>query len=454
MRSMARTACNRARARRGLAWLGMVGLGLAGVAQAQPGSAPAESGPRGPGLAVQAQAAAEPDLRVDDERLPAASIALLRQALARPEARPSAEAERGLRRGLVENRLLARDVEADLPEAARRTLDAQVEDEVERIVWQARGPAFAEGGEAFRLPGERLDPARLRALLTAPGPALRLDSQRLEPGQRAQAAAVEVLAWRFPDRPRQAVDLLAVYERESVQGRAELQQGNVDYLDTRALAFLRRAWLYERLSREGFGEEERAGLARLARDRLVRLEYLRQQGLTDDPHHHAAILDEAARQVSEAEARAYYHRHAERYRNVAQVEAAHLRLADQASADRVYAELQGGLDFDEAVRRHSVADDRHREPPGDLGVIRALDPDLDLLRKTALIQRAGTLSQPMRVGDAFEIVRVRGREDRQLPLEDPSVRDEVNRAVARERLAARLQARLDARLAQARVVGL
>ncbi|QVM88665.1 hypothetical protein I0D68_09705 [Pseudomonas lalucatii] len=71
-----------------------------------------------------------------------------------------------------------------------------------------------------------------------------------------------------------------------------------------------------------------------------------------------------------------------------------------------------------------------------------------------MLQKAGTLSQPMRIDGAFEIVRVRRREDRQLPLSDPSVRYEVNQAVAKEQLASQLQARLQALRAKARVEGL
>lgn len=136
------------------------------------------------------------------------------------------------------------------------------------------------------------------------------------------------------------------------------------------------------------------------------------------------------------------------------MQAAHIRLADQASADKVYAELRSGLAFDEAVRRYSLADDRDRDPPGDLGLIRPQDGRLDLLRKTALIQKADTVSQPMRIDGAFEIVRVRSREDRQLPLDDRSVRFEVNQAVAREQLAAQFETRLRNLLAGARVEGL
>ncbi|WP_134437924.1 peptidylprolyl isomerase, partial [Pseudomonas aeruginosa] len=217
---------------------------------------------------------------------------------------------------------------------------------------------------------------------------------------------------------------------------------------------IRRDYLWYRLARDGFGPAERQGVRTLVRDKLVRHRYLHQIGLYSDFHHESDALRELAGKVSDKDAEAYYRRNLERYRNVAQVQAAHIRLADQASADKVYAELRNGLAFDEAVRRYSLADDRDRDPPGDLGLIRPQDGRLDLLRKTALIQKADTVSQPMRIDGAFEIVRVRSREDRQLPLDDRSVRFEVNQAVAREQLAAQFETRLRNLLAGARVEGL
>ena len=86
-------------------------------------------------------------------------------------------------------------------------------------------------------------------------------------------------------------------------------------------------------------------------------------------------------------------------------------------------------------------------------MIRHDDGQLDFLRKAALIQKADTLSQPMLIDGAFEILQVRSREDRQLPLSDPSVRYEVNQAVAREQLASQFEARLRALVAAAKVQG-
>ncbi|KAE8236751.1 hypothetical protein A4X03_0g9338, partial [Tilletia caries] len=52
--------------------------------------------------------------------------------------------------------------------------------------------------------------------------------------------------------------------------------------------------------------------------------------------------------------------------------------------------VQQGLDFTEAVQRYSLAPSKALNPPGDLGEIRADAEGLDFLRKTALLQKAGS----------------------------------------------------------------
>ncbi len=357
-------------------------------------------------------------------------------------------------RGLVENRLLARAVEDQLTAQSRADLDASVEIEAGNLLEQVYGRRYREDlGPYLRQP-RALSAERLREVLAPRSRGLVENSLLLDETQRREAAGVELIGWQFPGQPAQVLDLLSLYEGDNVQGQVELQQGNLAYLARQVQTRIRRDYLWYRLARDGFGPAERQGVRTLVRDKLVRHRYLHQIGLYSDFHHESEALRELAGKVSDKDAEAYYRRNLERYRNVAQVQAAHIRLADQASADKVYAELRNGLAFDEAVRRYSLADDRDRDPPGDLGLIRPQDGRLDLLRKTALIQKADTVSQPMRIDGAFEIVRVRSREDRQLPLDDRSVRFEVNQAVAREQLAAQFETRLRNLLAGARVEGL
>ncbi|MDH4558898.1 peptidylprolyl isomerase [Pseudomonas sp. BN417] len=400
--------------------------------------------------AAQAQPTAT-DLRINGDVLPGRSIALLEQVLSRVKFNTD---PRQLRRGLVENHLLAREVASEMNVQNRADLDASVEIEAGNLLEQYYGRSGRQDLRPFLRQPQPLSAKGLHDTLAPASRGLVQNSLELSPEQQRAAAQVELIRWQFPGQPQQHLDLLSLYRGDNIQGQVELQQGNLEYLARQVQTRVQRDYLWYRLGQDGFTPAEQQGLKTLVRDRLVRQRYLHQIGLYSDFHHESDTLRELARTVSDAEAGAYYQRNQARYRNVAQVQAAHIRLPDQASADRVYTELQQGLDFDEAVRRYSQAEDKDRTPPGDLGLIRPESGPLDLLRKTALIQKADSLSQPMRIEGAFEIVRVRSREDRQLPLSDRSVRYEVNQAVAREKLAAEFEAQLGRLLTEARVEGL
>lgn len=400
------------------------------------------------GVAPLASAAA--DLRINDVLLPGKSIGLLEQALTRIKFNTD---KATLRQGLVENHLLARAVEAELSQANRQDLDALVEAEAANLIEQVYGHKLQHDIVPFLREPQALSRARLREVLAPKTQGVVLNSLWLSETQQAAAAQVELISWQFPGQPRQRLDLLSVYQGTSVQGQVELQQGNLSFMAQLVREQAQRDYLWYQLGQQGFSAAEQQGVRQLVRDKLVRHKYLHQIGLYSDFHHETESLKQLARQVSDAQADAYYQRHLAEYRNVAQVQAAHIRLADQATADRVYAELQQGLDFTQAVQRYSLSADKQQPLPGDLGLIRHDDPQLDFLRKAALIQKADTLSQPMLIDGAFEILQVRSREDRQLPLSDPSVRYEVNQAVAREQLARQFEARLQALVAAAKVQG-
>ena len=400
------------------------------------------------GVAPLASAAA--DLRINDVLLPGKSIGLLEQALTRIKFNTD---KATLRQGLVENHLLARAVETELSQANRQDLDALVEAEAANLIEQVYGHKLQHDIVPFLREPQALSSARLREVLAPKTQGVVLNSLWLSETQQAAAAQVELISWQFPGQPRQRLDLLTLYQGTSVQGQVELQQGNLSFMAQLVREQAQRDYLWYQLGQQGFSAAEQQGVRQLVRDKLVRHKYLHQIGLYSDFHHETESLKQLARQVSDAQADAYYQRHLAEYRNVAQVQAAHIRLADQATADRVYAELQQGLDFTQAVQRHSLSADKQQPLPGDLGLIRHDDPQLDFLRKTALIQKADTVSQPMLIDGAFEILQVRSREDRQLPLSDPSVRYEVNQAVAREQLARQFEARLQALVAAAKVQG-
>jgi parvulin-like peptidyl-prolyl isomerase len=396
-------------------------------------------------------ALASQDLQINGERLPGKSIELLQQAMSRIKFNTD---PRLLRRGLAQNHLLALEVEAELNEKNRRELPVLLEREVANLIEQVYGRQFDQDVRPFLRQPQPLSAERLRQVLAPSTQGVVLDSLQLSAKQQAEAAALNLISWQFPGAAEQRLNLLALYQGDNVQGQVELQQGNLAYLAEQVRQQAQRDYLWYQLGKQGFSAAEQAGLRQLVRDKLVRDRYLHQIGLHNDFHHETDSLRQRASRVSDGDAQAYYQRNLQQYLNVAQVQAAHIRLADQATADRVYAELQQGLAFDEAVRRYSLAEDKSRTPAGDLGLIRPQDAQLDFLRKTALLQKAGSLSQPMLIDGAFEIVQVRSREDKQLPLSDPSVRYEVNQAVAKEQLGQEFQARVEALLSKAQVQGL
>ena len=396
-------------------------------------------------------ASASQDLRIDDERLPGKSIEVLETAMTRVKFNTDL---RLLRTGLAENHLLAREVEGELNDKYRRDLEVLVEREAANLIEQVYGKQFDGDVRPFLRQPQGLSSERLRRILAPPQQGVVLDSLQLSAAQQAEAAALKLIAWQFPGQAERQLTLLDLYQGDNVQGQVELQQGNLAYLAEQVRQQAQRDYLWYQLGKKGFSAAEQAGLRQLVRDKLIRHKYLHQLGLHNDFHHETDSLKQRARQVSDADAEAYYRRNLPLFLNVAQVQAAHIRLADQATADQVYAELQAGLAFDEAVHRYSLADDKSQTPPGDLGLIRPQDAQLDFLRKTALLQKTGSISQPMLIDGAFEIVQVRSRADKQLPLSDPSVRYEVNQAVAKEQLSREFQQRVDALLANAKVEGL
>ncbi|MDP3847674.1 MAG: peptidylprolyl isomerase [Pseudomonas sp.] len=396
-------------------------------------------------------ASAAQDLRINGAVLPGKSIGLLEQALTRIKFNTD---KAKLRQGLVENYLLAREVQAELTPVNSQDLEALVAAEAASLIEQVYGKQLQHDIVPFLQEPKALSAERLREVLAPKGQGVVLNSLWLSAAQQAEALKVELISWQFPGQPRHSLNLLELYQGTSVQGQVELQQGNLGFMAQLVREQAQRDYLWYQLgANKGFSVAEQQGLHQLVRDKLIRHKYLHQIGLYNDFHHETESLKQLARSVSDSEAQAYYQQHLAEYRNVAQVQAAHIRLADQASADRVYAELQAGLAFDEAVRRYSVSDDKSRELPGDLGLIRHDDPGLNFLHKAALIQKANTVSQPMLIDANFEIIQVRAREDLQLPLSDPSVRFEVNQALAREKLGKQFDARLQALLSAAKVEG-
>jgi peptidyl-prolyl cis-trans isomerase SurA len=100
--------------------------------------------------------------------------------------------------------------------------------------------------------------------------------------------------------------------------------------------------------------------------------------------------------------------------------------ARRSEADRIVAEARAGADFAALARRHS-ADAATRESGGFLGRMKPgqLPPALD---SVALGLDSGGVSEPLRYGDDFVVLKILGRDESQLPSFEEA-KDELSQRV-------------------------
>lgn len=102
-------------------------------------------------------------------------------------------------------------------------------------------------------------------------------------------------------------------------------------------------------------------------------------------------------------------------------------------ARRVVAELRAGQNFTEAVQKHSPATRATRANNGKMGVFEPKDLKPEVAKAIAEI-KTGEVSEPIRLQDGYQIIRVDERKPALVkPFDDPEVQNLVSRAATMER---------------------
>lgn len=102
-------------------------------------------------------------------------------------------------------------------------------------------------------------------------------------------------------------------------------------------------------------------------------------------------------------------------------------------ARRLVAELRAGQDFGEAVQRHSPAGRASRGQNGKLGSFTPDELKEDLAKAISTLN-AGDVTEPIRLQDGYQIVKVDERKPSTLvPFEDPRVRSAIDRQLTMEK---------------------
>ena len=276
---------------------------------------------------------------------------------------------------------------------------------------------------------------------------------QLQPPQQAAARAVPVLQYRLPAGSGGSISLFDLYRRQNVQGRMEFHNRNLAFIGQQARLYLGSLYLLE-WAEARLGKAALAHLRRTLDDQDHVQAMLQYYGVGADMHYDSQYLKQLAASVTAPEIRSYYSAHRDEFRRIERVRARHIRLPDEASARRVYAELQQGGDFRQLARRHSLAADRRKG--GDLGWIRHR-ANLDWLAQLAYAQEPGEPAPPVRMpappdaATPWEIVLVEQRIDGYQPPDSDSVRYAAAQAIAQAKAVAEFKSLRERLLRNARI---
>lgn len=237
---------------------------------------------------------------------------------------------------------------------------------------------------------------------------------------------------------KKELTLWDIYRRQNVQGRLAIHKADLDHLKgqvkQRVGSLVVLAWAEANLSTDDYSAIKQILLNEQHKTRL-----LESMGLHADVHDDNPALREKAKSISEAKIKQFYQANKDEFEVVERVKARHIRVASQALADQVVAEIKAGLDFTAAIKKYSIADDKNDAIPGDLGWLKRSDKKRSWLHAIAFVQQAGKVSAPFRSpqnqGDiVYEIVFADERVDGHLPYSDPTVRYEASRDIALKEL--------------------
>ncbi|NHZ34374.1 peptidylprolyl isomerase [Massilia rubra] len=292
-----------------------------------------------------------------------------------------------------------------------------------------------------------LAPATLERLFGAPG-ALRLGYD-FTPDQAALAARTPLLRYRLGKTEPVILSVLDVFERQNVQGRMEFFNRRMDFIAHQARLRVAGLFVLDWASRR-FGAAAVADLRQALDEQEAVRGALRLYGLAEGAEAHSPLQAALARQVTQADVNAFYSAHKDQFRRTDKVRARHIRVASEALAKHIAAEVAAGQDFALLARRHSLAPNGKRG--GDLGWVRQTAVP-GWLAALALQQPAGQVSTPFRapVGPSapatWDIVLVAQRIDGFYPPGSETVRYMARKAIAHERARAEFT---DARIALVR----
>ena len=158
-----------------------------------------------------------------------------------------------------------------------------------------------------------------------------------------------------------------------------------------------------------------------------------REAVREDARYHL-LLEKLATwnvRIEEPAIRQYYEDHPQEFGPHVEYELSWILTNEKADANRVLAELENGVDFDDAAKRYSL-DGATADQGGELGWVDERDPFQSAKLLTAAGQlEVGEIAGPLQMDPGYAVLRLNGKKTLQgKAYED--VRDEIRRQLAME----------------------
>lgn len=268
-----------------------------------------------------------------------------------------------------------------------------------------------------------------------------MKNEDLNEEQVAQAKKIIVLEFAF-GKQSQKISFWDVFSQNNVHERTRLRRVDAQAIQKQGTKVMARYYQeYQIRENTDWSEADLLSLKQFVFDKVKKQKLLKDLGIIADLHHDTPSLKPFVSKVTEQEIDDYYKLNKDQFVQVSSVKARHITVANQGSADQVYQAIKGGMDFVDAVKKYSIADDKATNPKGDLGVINKNSKDLSFRQKLALIQPVGEVSTPYRMldGKSYEILMVYEKKPEYLTPSDKSVKREIVDKIARKKAAEGLE---------------
>lgn len=263
---------------------------------------------------------------------------------------------------------------------------------------------------------------------------------RLNDEQVVLAKETQLLCFQFPNEKKQTINLFEIYEASNIQEKIAIHQLDLDKLKELIQRYMTALYAHYWLTNySGLSQIEIQALQDFIYQNRIVGQYYRYTGFKAGIHDDNLRLKEISETVTLDEIKSYYSANMESFSTILKVRARHITLDSQVLADQVQAELSQGLAFEKAIEKYSIAEDKHKSIPGDLGWIERSGKK-GWLSSLPFTQKKGLHSpafmSPMNNGKrrSWEIVYVDDKIEGFYPVDSETVRYQAARIIAEHKI--------------------